>query len=96
MGRYHKSLTDVVGHRSHRDTKLTYREQNALPERCIIEIGLERAHFFVLVYFFPYLNMQEPAVYGPNSTKDSSLKCDFLIFNYIFCQNLVFIVKNQI
>jgi len=32
---------------------------------------------------------------GPNNTKNSSLKCDFLIFNYEkYCQNLVFIVKN--
>jgi hypothetical protein len=32
---------------------------------------------------------------GPNNTEDCALKCDFLIFNYnIFCQNLVFIVKN--
>ncbi len=32
---------------------------------------------------------------GPSNTKNSSLKCDFLIFNYeLYCQNLVFIVKN--
>ncbi len=32
---------------------------------------------------------------GPNNTKNSSLKCDFLIINYkYYCQNLVFIVKN--
>ncbi len=32
---------------------------------------------------------------GPNNTKNSSFKCDFLIFNYEqYCQNLVFIVKN--
>ncbi len=32
---------------------------------------------------------------GPNNTKNSSLKCDFLIFNYeLNCQNLVFIAKN--
>jgi hypothetical protein len=32
---------------------------------------------------------------GPNNTKNSSLKCDFLIINYeYYCQNLVLIVKN--
>jgi hypothetical protein len=30
-----------------------------------IEIGLEHAPFVVLVYFFPRLNMQKPADYGP-------------------------------
>ncbi len=31
---------------------------------------------------------------GPNNTKNSSLKCDFLIINYdLYYQNLVFIVK---
>jgi hypothetical protein len=30
---------------------------------------------------------------GPNNTKNSSLKCDFLIFNYEYCQNLAFTVK---
>ncbi len=31
---------------------------------------------------------------GPNNTKNSSFKCDFLIFNYEwYCQNLVFILK---
>ncbi len=32
---------------------------------------------------------------GPNNTKNSALKCDFIIFNYEYnCQNLVFVVKN--
>jgi hypothetical protein len=32
---------------------------------------------------------------GPQNTKNSSLKCDFLIINYEeYCQNLVIIVKN--
>jgi hypothetical protein len=32
---------------------------------------------------------------GPNNTKNSSFKCDFLIINYeLYCQNLVLIVKN--
>ncbi len=30
-----------------------------------IEIGLEHTPFVVLVYFFPHLNMQKPADYGP-------------------------------
>jgi hypothetical protein len=30
-----------------------------------IEIGLEHAPFVVLVNFFPHLNMQKPADYGP-------------------------------
>jgi hypothetical protein len=33
---------------------------------------------------------------GPNNTKNSSLRCDFLIFNCEkYCQNLVFIKKTQ-
>ncbi len=32
---------------------------------------------------------------GPNNSKKSSLKCDFLIFNYDkYCKNLVLMVKN--
>jgi hypothetical protein len=32
---------------------------------------------------------------GPSNTKNSSLKCDFLIIKYeYYCQNLVFIIKN--
>ncbi len=30
-----------------------------------IEIGLEQAPFVVFVYFFPHLNMQKTADYGP-------------------------------
>jgi hypothetical protein len=33
---------------------------------------------------------------GPNNTKDCSLKCDFLTFNYEqFRQNLAFIIKKH-
>jgi hypothetical protein len=42
----------------------------------IIEIGLEQASFFC---FWP---CKKPADYGPNNTKNSSLKCDFLMINY--------------
>ncbi len=61
----------------------------------ILEIGLEHAPFVVLVYFFPsFEHAKNLLVMGPNNTKNSSLKCDFLIFNYeLYCQNLVFIVK---
>ncbi len=30
-----------------------------------IEIGLEHAPLVVFIYFFPHLNMQKPADYGP-------------------------------
>ncbi len=54
----------------------------------IIEIGLEHAYFFPLIWTW-----KKPG-YGP-STKDCSLKCDLLISNYeYFCQNLVFCKKN--
>jgi hypothetical protein len=34
-------------------------------------------------------------IMGPDSTKNSLLKCDFFIIIYeYYCQNLVFIVKN--
>jgi hypothetical protein len=33
---------------------------------------------------------------GPNNTKNSSFKCEFLIINYEqYCQNLVLIVKKH-
>ncbi len=33
---------------------------------------------------------------GPNNTKNSSFKCDFLTINYeYYCQNLVLIVKKH-
>jgi hypothetical protein len=48
-----------------------------------IEIGLEHACFVVLVYFFPHLNNEnKQLIMGPNNTKNCSLNCDFLIFNY--------------
>jgi hypothetical protein len=54
-----------------------------------IEIGLERAPFVVLVYFFPHLNMQKPANYGPNDTKNSSKS---VIFSYLIMNNIVIIL----
>jgi hypothetical protein len=45
----------------------------------IIEIGLEHAPFV----FSPHLSMQKNLqIMGPNNTKKSAFKCDFLIFNY--------------
>ncbi len=56
-----------------------------------IEIGLEHARFVVLVYFFSsFEHAKNLLIMGPNNTKNSSFKCDFLIFNY---RNLIFIVK---
>ncbi len=40
----------------------------------IIEIGLERTRFVVLVYFFPHLNMQKPADYGPQQYQELFIK----------------------
>jgi hypothetical protein len=48
-----------------------------------IEIGLEHAPFVVLVYFFSsFEHAKNLVIMGPNNTKNSSLKCDFLIINY--------------
>jgi hypothetical protein len=46
-----------------------------------IEIGLERDHFIVLV-FSSFEDAKNLLIMGPNKTKNCSLKCDFLIFNY--------------
>jgi hypothetical protein len=45
--------------------------------------------------FFPsFEHAKNLLIMGPNNTKNSSLKCNYLIFNYgWYCQNLVFIVK---
>ncbi len=51
-----------------------------------IEIGLEQALFVVLVYFFPHLNMQKTADYGPNNTKNSWKS---VIFSYLTMNNIV-------
>ncbi len=48
-----------------------------------IEIGLEHTPFVALVYFFPCLkHAKNLVIMGPHNTKNSSLKCDFLIINY--------------
>ncbi len=47
-----------------------------------LEIGLEHAHFVVLVYFFLIWTCKNLLIMGPNNTKNCSLECDFLIFNY--------------
>ncbi len=54
-----------------------------------------RAHTLGCFGFFSsFEHAKKPADYGPSKTKNSLLKCDFLIFNYeYYCQNLVFIVK---
>jgi len=43
-----------------------------------IEIGLEQAHFFSA-----FEHVKSLLIMGPNDTKNSSLKCDFLIINYV-------------
>ncbi len=48
-----------------------------------IEIGLEQAPFVVFVYFFPsFEHVKSQLIMGPNNTKNSSFKCNFLIINY--------------
>jgi hypothetical protein len=42
-----------------------------------IEIGLEQAPFFPT-----FEHVKSLLIMGPNNTKNSSLKCDFLIINY--------------
>ncbi len=58
-------------------------------------MGREHEPFVVFVNFFPsFEHAKNLLIMGPNNAKNSSLKCDFLIFNYEqYCQNLVFIVK---
>ncbi len=46
-----------------------------------IEIGKEHAPFVVLV-FFSFEHAKNLLIMGPNNTKNSSFKCDFLILNY--------------
>ncbi len=43
----------------------------------VIEIGLEQAPFFS-----SFEHVKSLLIMGPNKTKNSSLKCDFLIINY--------------
>jgi hypothetical protein len=46
------------------------------------------------LFFSSFENAKNLLIKGPNITKNCSLKCDFLIFNYqYYCQNLVFVVK---
>jgi hypothetical protein len=45
------------------------------------EIGLEHAPFFVY-FFYSFEHAKNLLIKGPNKTKNSQLKCDFLIFNY--------------
>jgi hypothetical protein len=44
----------------------------------VIEIGLERASFV----FSSFEHAKNLLILGPNNTKNSSLKCDFLIFSF--------------
>ncbi len=46
------------------------------------------------IYFSSFEHAKYLLIMNPNNTKNSSLKCDFLIFNYEQYQNLVFIEKN--
>jgi hypothetical protein len=53
----------------------------------IIKIGLEHAHFVVLVNFFSsFETYKKLLIMGPNNTKNSSLKCDF---SYLIINNIV-------
>jgi hypothetical protein len=67
----------------------------AYPSDTPIEKGLEPSRFVLLVYFFSsFEHAKKLLIMGPNNTKNSSIKCDILIFNFEkYCQNLVFIVK---
>ncbi len=48
-----------------------------------IEIGLEQAPFLYFILFFsPFEHVKSLLIMGPNNTKNSSLKCDFLTINY--------------
>jgi hypothetical protein len=46
-----------------------------------IEIDLKHAPYVVLVFFLIW-TCKKPADYGSSNIKNSSLKCDFLIFSY--------------
>jgi hypothetical protein len=47
------------------------------------------------LFFSSFEHAKNLLIMGPNNTKNLSLKCDFLIFNYEkYCQDLLFIVKN--
>jgi hypothetical protein len=48
-----------------------------------IEIGLEQAPFvFFILFFSSFEHVKSLLIMGPYNTKNSSLKCDFLIINY--------------
>jgi len=47
-----------------------------------IEIGLEQAPFLFFNFFSAFEHVNSLLIMGPNNTKNSSLKCDFLIINY--------------
>ncbi len=47
-----------------------------------IEIGLEHPPFVFWFIFSSFEHAKKPADYEPHNTKNSSLKCDFLILNY--------------
>jgi hypothetical protein len=66
-----------------------------IPLITAIEIGLEQAPFvFFILFSSSFEHVKSLLIMGPNNTKNSSLKCDFLIINYeYYCQNLVLIVK---
>jgi hypothetical protein len=49
----------------------------------IIEIGLEQAPFVFFIFIFSsFEHVKSLLIMGPNNTKSSSLKSDFLIINY--------------
>jgi hypothetical protein len=48
-----------------------------------IEIGLEQAPtVFLFNFFSSFEHVKSLVIMGPNYTKNSSVKCDFLIINY--------------
>ncbi len=46
-----------------------------------IEMGLEQAPF-IFLFFSAFEHVKSLLIMGPNNTKNSSLKCDFLTINY--------------
>jgi len=50
---------------------------------------------FLFLVFSSFEHAKNLLIMGPNNSKLSPLKCEFIIFNYEkYCQNLVFILKN--
>jgi hypothetical protein len=66
-------------------TNLMILRNKILPAALVqsIEIGLEQAPFvFMFIFFSTFEHVKSLLIMGPNNTKNSSLKCDFLKINY--------------